>query len=387
MLSRFNPEAVKQAIKAAVSHALDRFKNDVRWQRQADWFAAAVATGAAKQYRLGFMRLRDAWRNPTDRDIVVAIKDCLTKVHAAEFEKRATIWDPTDASPRGDNANERAVVTLRNRMSLQLAMHGLQYALDVRHHARMTLVPNIDIVESDDLLETDSDLSGTDSAILAFAEKLSDLDERLHRQLIALSSAARTETLVAMRSLMRPNDFLPWWLDGTLETVAAAQTVDSEKRGMLNAILERYAADPEFLQMLVPAIDGPRATIDDREVYAWTLPDGEDAEPRRIELKVPARGSRGRVLELRVGEPVGASVPDGLIDRDNGFLDDLKPDYGFLVGRVMLLNGLPFLWFNKPDGRPTAKVTMGSAPPLPVRGQMQLFDCSTNQVLKPVSPV
>ena len=396
MLSRFNPNAVKQAVKAAASRALDRFKDDRLGQRPVDWFAAAVATGAAKEYRLGFRRLPDAWKEPTDQDIVEAIKDSLTKVCAAESEDAATLSEWTHAVPSARRDAARAfavaVATLENRTALHLAMHGLQYALDVRHRIRMTSVADENAKESCALSAPDSAI---DSAIMAFAEKLSTLDEQLHRKMIALSSAAHTDSLVAMRSLMRPNDFLPWWLDGTLETVAAAQTVGGEKRAMLNAVLERDPANDDFLKMLVPAIDGPLATIGQptnridvhgsrRDVYAWNLPDGEGGSPTRIELVAPSPGGQGMVLELRVAEPVGAASNCGPASGDEGEPEGLRPDYAVMDGRAMLLNGIVFLWFRS-GRRVTAKVTMGS-PPLPLRGQMQLFDCSTSRVLEPVQP-
>jgi len=380
MSSRFNPDAVKQTVKSAALRAIDRFKDELLWQRETDWFAAAVATGAAKEYRLGLMRMLSAWREPTDRDIVVAIKDSLTRVRDADTKTSAALIDWTHVPPSNDSDPARAVATVENRMALHLAMHGLQWALDLRHRSRAG----------------SSDSEGPDAAIAAFTRELSSLDERLHRKLITLSSAARTETLVAMRSLMRPRDFLPWWLDGTLETVAAAQTVDGEKRAALNAVLERDPADEDFLRMLVPAIDGPRATIGEptdridvngrwRDVYAWNLPEGEGAAPTRIELLAPSPGGRGTALELRVSEPVGTAASRPHANGNGGDPEDFRPDHRFLAGRAMLLNGIAFFWFR--SGRKvTAKLTMGSSPPLPHRGQMQLFDCSTNRVLDPVPP-
>lgn len=374
MLSRLNPDVVKQAVKTAAAQEIDQFKDDLLWQRHMNWFAAAVATGAAKEYRLRLVQLLNAWREPTDHDIVVAIKDSLTKVRDADSQASASLVDWTHAPPGNDRDAARAVATVENRMALHLAMRGLQWALDLRHRSRAV----------------SSESEGPDLAITSFARELSALDERLHRKLIALSSAVHTDTLVAMRSLMRPRDFLPWWLDGTLETVAAAQTVNDDKRAMLNAVLERDPADDNFLRMLVPAIEGPRATIGEPtdhtvvnrsrfDVYAWTLPEGDGVPPTRVELLVPAIGSRRATLELRVGEPVGATAARRGGDGDP---DELRPDYGFLVGRAMLLNGIVFLWFRS-GGKVTAKVTMGASPPLPFRGQMQLFDCTTNRVLEP----
>jgi len=377
MFSRLNPDAVKQAVKAAAWRALDQFKDDLLWQRHMNWFAAAVATGAATEYRLRLVHLLSAWREPTDHDIVVAIKDSLTKVRDADSQASAALVDWTHASPSNDRDAARAIVTVENRMALHLAMRGLQWALDLRHRSRAG----------------SSESEVPDSAITSFARELSALDERLHRKMIMISSAVHTDTLVAMRSLMRPNDFLPWWLDGTLETVAAAQTVGGEKREMLNAVLEQDPADNNFLRMLVPAIDGPRATIGEPtdhtvvnrlrfDVYAWTLPEGDGIPPTRIELLVPVIGSRRATLELRVGEPIGVTAARRGANGDEGDPDEFRPDYGFLVGRAMLLNGIVFLWFRS-GGKVTAKVTMGASPPLPFRGQMQLFDCSTNSVLEP----
>jgi len=392
MRPTFNPDALKKSVTDAVSRALSRFSESLRRRQSVDWFTAAVATGAAKDYRLGLTRLLNSWKLPSDGDLLIAVKDSLTKVSDTESKAGTPLLEWAYAATDAERDSSRAVATVTNRMALHLAMHGLQYALDVRHRKRMRLDADFDAEESCDQPTPDSAIV---SAIIACAEKLSTLDDQLHRKMIALSSVAHTDSLVAMRSLMRPNDFLPWWLDGTLETVAAAQSVGDEKRAILNAVLERdQADDKDFLRMLVPAIDGPRATIGQptdridgnrswRDVYAWNLPEGEGIAPTRIELVVPSIGSRGKALELRVGEPVGTAASRRMAAGDEGNPEDFRPDHGFMAGRAMLLNGVVFLWFRS-RGRVTAKVTMGS--PLPLRGQMQLFDCSTNRVLEPVWP-
>lgn len=380
MLFRFNPDAVKQTIKAAATRALEQFRSDLLRHRQIDWFTAAVATGAAKDYRLGCNRLLTAWRETSDHDVVTAAKDSLTKIRDAEAAPNKRLVDWTQASTSNEREGAVATTAVENRMALQLAMHGLQEAIDLRHRSGTAA----------------SESEASSSAILAFARELSALDERLHHKLIMLSSAARTETLVAMRSLMRPRDFLPWWLDGTLETVSAAQAVVGEKRARLNAIVEHDPADPEFLQLLVPAIDGQSATIgrpcdriaingSSRDVYAWTLHDGDSVAPTRIELLAPAPGGRSKVLELRVAEAVSVAADRSPSRGDEDEAERFVADNSFLAGRAMLLNGIVFLWFRS-GPRVTAKVTMGTSPALPLQGRMQLFDCSTNRVLNPVSP-
>lgn len=380
MLPRFNPDAIKQSVKDATRHGLARFGEDVRRHRPVDWFAAAVATGAARGYRLGQTKSLSAWGMPGDDDITIAAKQSVSKVRDAAQLTAATLVEWTHAPTSNDRDAAGAAAVVENRMALHLAMHGLQWALDLRHRTHAG----------------SADSQAPDLAILALARELSKLDEHLHRQLIPLSSATRTETLVAMRSLMRPRDFLPWWLDGTLETVAVAQTVGGEKRSQLNAILERDPADPEFVRTLVPALDGPRATIGHptdridvngsrRDVYAWKLPDADGVGPSRVELVAPSPGGRGRVLELRVQEPSGAAAsrrpPGHGVDAPMA----TRPDHGFLAGRVMLINGIPFIWFRS-GGRATARASMGASPVLPTSGQIQLVDCSTNAVLEPVSP-
>lgn len=407
MRTQFNPDDVKKRVRGAVSDALKRFGQSLRRRTAVDWFTATVATGAAKDYRFGLTSLLAEWKHLSDGDLMFAAKDTLTKVRDVELQTGVALLEWTHAAPDAGRDTAQAVAMVENRMALHLAMRGLQYARDVqqridRNWWTLDLLADVGAREP-------CELSTPDSVILALAEKLSSLDERLHRKLITLSSAARTETLVAMRSLMRPRDFLPWWLDGTLETVAAAQSVGGEKQAAINAVLERDPADEEFLRMLVPAIDGPRATIGQptdridvngswRDVYAWNLPAGEGAFPTRIELLAPSPGGRGKALELRVGEPVGATASRRHADGNEAEPEDFSPEYRFLAGRAMLLNGIVFIWFRSGSkgpgrkgtgrkatgGQVTAKVTMAAS--LPLRGQMQLFDCSTNRVLEPVSP-
>ena len=57
MRPHFNPAAVKQSVTDVVSRALTRFGESLRGRQPVDWFNAAVATGAAKDYRLGLTRL------------------------------------------------------------------------------------------------------------------------------------------------------------------------------------------------------------------------------------------------------------------------------------------------------------------------------------------
>jgi hypothetical protein len=259
---------------------------------------------------------------------------------------------------------ESARIVLKDRMRIELMAHGWEVALrQLAAEGRQTL-----------LSLSDGESCSWRNAYDDCLEEICTYDMVVRRGQAILANTPLSE-LRAMRSLLFGKRVLPWWLDGRVEVMSLARTCPGAWRMCETSIRECGFTD-RLVAEIMRYVDGAGNRVahgidswfrgDASYSYKWEI-EKDDGEVYLVELLAPKHAS-GKRIQLRL------RTQDGMAPTESSWL----------MGRMMMLNGLMFHWTRtRWDGMVSAELP-NKGNPLPKKGRFVLVDLFTTRVLKPL---
>jgi hypothetical protein len=262
-----------------------------------------------------------------------------------------------------EDSGESALIVLKDRMRIELMAHGWEVASrQLAAEGRKTLQSF-----------SDEESSPWRNAYDQCLEEICSYDMVVRRGQAILANTPLSE-LRAMRSLLFGKRVLPWWLDGRVEVMSLARKYEGAWR-MCEAAVQECGFTDRLAAQIMRYVEGAGTRVADgvdswfrgdlSYAYKWEI-EKDDGEIYLVELLAP-RNTSGQRIRLRLRTQ-----------------DGMKPaESSWLMGRMMMLNGLMFHWTR------TCRDSMVSAElpykknPLPKKGRFVLVDLFTTRALKP----
>lgn len=372
MQDRFDPDTNREEVTRKL-HADLQYRLEPQWTGTAEQLTGLLESiGAWDAFQCeweGFGKVRE-WKefvvfvisdhaDPAIRQLRNTVLRARTVAESRIVKQRegnGTLFD--------DCSVESALIVLKDRMRIELMAHGWEVALrQLAAAGRQTLHSF-----------SDEESCSWQNAYNECLKEIYTYDMVVRRGQAILANTPPSE-LRAMRSLLFGKRVLPWWLDGRVEVMSLAKTFPGAWR-MCEASIRECGFTDRLVAEIMRYVDGAGNRVADgvdrwfggglSRSYKWEI-EKDDGEVCLVELLAPRNTSGSRVrLRLR--------TKDGMEPAESSWL----------MGRVMMLNGLMFHWTRTHcDSMVSAELpTKGN--PLPKEGRFVLVDLFTMRVLKPV---